>query len=100
MIHGQVASSGTSGGVEAKGDFRFPGAVRTCLHCPPATHWAAEPTRDSAPRRPDRWFSIVQETREPRRRLDDVALLYELGNLVPVHWASWQVEVVRLTGPR
>src|ERR671910_838382 len=46
-------------------------------------------------RRPDRWFSVAQETREPRRSLDDVALLYELGNLVPVHWASWQVEVVR-----
>lgn len=46
-------------------------------------------------RRPDRRFSVVQETREPRRSLDDVALLYELGNLVPVHWASWQVEVVR-----
>src|SRR5918995_4336003 len=46
-------------------------------------------------RRPDRRFSVVQETREPRRSLDDVALPYELGNLVPVHWASWQVEVVR-----
>jgi hypothetical protein len=46
-------------------------------------------------RHPDRRFSAVQETREPRRSLDDVALLYELGNLVPVHWASWQVEVVR-----
>jgi hypothetical protein len=46
-------------------------------------------------RRPDRRFSVVQQTREPRWSLDDVALLYELGNLVPVHWASWQVEVVR-----
>src|ERR671910_1721939 len=46
-------------------------------------------------RRPDRRFSVVQATREPRRSLDDVALLYELGNLVPVHWAFWQVEVVR-----
>jgi hypothetical protein len=51
---GQVASSGTSGGAEAKGDLRFAGAGRTCVRCPPATHWAAEPTRDSAPRRPDR----------------------------------------------
>jgi hypothetical protein len=41
------------------------------------------------------WFSVVQETREPRRSPDDVPLLYELGNLVPSHWASWQVEVVR-----
>ena len=50
MIHGQIASSGTSGGAE--GEFRFAGAGRTCLRCPPATHWAAEPTRDSAPRAP------------------------------------------------
>ena len=33
---------------EAKGDFGFAGAGRTCLRCPPATHWAAEPTRDAA----------------------------------------------------
>lgn len=57
----------------------------------------ALPARDAlgSRRHPDRWFSVVQETREPRRSLDDVALLYELGNLVPVHPASWQVEVVR-----
>jgi hypothetical protein len=46
-------------------------------------------------RRPDHRFSVVQETREPRRSLDDVGLRYELGNLVPVHGASWQVKVVR-----
>jgi hypothetical protein len=65
--------------------------------------WVARPRRTGQRNRPATarpvapiaGSSVVQETREARRSLDDVALLYELGNLVPVHWASWQVEVVR-----
>jgi hypothetical protein len=38
MIHGQVASSGTSGGAEAKGDSRFAGAGSNLL---------ARPARDA-----------------------------------------------------
>src|SRR5215204_6312987 len=75
--------------------FVSPEPVELACAARPRRTGQREPTRDSAPRRPDRWFSVAQDTREPRRSLDDVALLYELGNLVPVHRASWQVEVVR-----
>ena len=62
MIHGQVASSGTSGGADAKGDVSFRRSRSNLLALPPAARWPAEPTRDNAPRRPDRRFSVVQET--------------------------------------
>ena len=52
--------------------FVAPQPVELACAAPPATHWAAEPNRDSAPSRPDRWYSVVQETGEPRRSLDDV----------------------------
>ena len=88
---------------------RLPALVRRAAPRPRVTFVSPEPVEPAcaarprrigqrnrpATARPDRWFSVVQETRKPRRSLDDVALLYELGNLVPVHWASWQVEVVR-----
>ena len=80
MIHGQVASSGTSGGAEAKGDLRFAGAAM-------GVKVLDDPKHHNDP--------LLGRQACQRRSLDDVALLYELGNLVPVHWASWQVEVVR-----